>query len=62
MTSRPVSRRLIQSFDPARNMPHATGEHLVWGFTGMVLDGLFDRLGWTEPWDPERELPLVLPD
>ncbi|MGC5171032.1 NUDIX hydrolase [Micromonospora sp. DT81.3] len=41
---------------------HATGEHLVWGFTGMLLDGLFDRLGWTEPWDPSRELPLVLPD
>jgi len=40
---------------------HATGEHLVWGFTGMVLDGLFDRLGWTEPWDADRELPLVLP-
>ncbi|WP_194410847.1 NUDIX hydrolase [Microbacterium cremeum] len=41
---------------------HATGEHLVWGFTGMVLDGLFDRLGWTEPWDADRELPLELPD
>jgi 8-oxo-dGTP pyrophosphatase MutT (NUDIX family) len=39
-----------------------TGEHLVWGFTGMVLDGLFDRLGWTEPWDDTRELPLALPD
>ncbi len=25
--------------------------HLVWGFTAMVLDALFDRLGWTEPWD-----------
>jgi len=36
-------------------------EHLVWGFTGMVLDALFDRLGWTEPWDRARELPLVLP-
>ena len=41
---------------------HTTGEHLVWGFTGMVLDGLFDRLGWSEPWDDTRELPLVLPD
>ena len=38
------------------------GEHLVWGFTGMLLDGLFDRLGWTEPWDDSRELPLVLPE
>ena len=41
---------------------HATGEHLVWGFTGMVLDALFGRLGWTEPWDEERELPLTVPD
>ncbi len=40
---------------------HTTGEHLVWGFTAMLLDGLFDRLGWTEPWDDSRELPLVLP-
>lgn len=37
---------------------HSTGAHLVWGFTGMLLDGLFDRLGWTEPWDDTRELPL----
>jgi 8-oxo-dGTP pyrophosphatase MutT (NUDIX family) len=37
-------------------------EHLVWGFTGMLLDGLFDRLGWTEPRDEERELPLAVPD
>jgi hypothetical protein len=33
----------------------------VWGFTGMVLDALFDRLGWTEEWDGQRELPLELP-
>jgi hypothetical protein len=37
-------------------------DHLVWGFTGMVLEGLFDRLGWTEPWDHQLELPLVLPE
>jgi 8-oxo-dGTP pyrophosphatase MutT (NUDIX family) len=37
-------------------------EHLVWGFTGMLLDWLFDRLEWTEPWDDRRELPLDLPD
>lgn len=37
----------------------APGEHLVWGFTAMLLDGLFDRLGWTEPWDATRELPLA---
>lgn len=47
---------------PAFLLPNATGErHLVWGFTGMLLDGLFDRLGWTEPWDRSREVPLPLP-
>jgi 8-oxo-dGTP pyrophosphatase MutT (NUDIX family) len=27
---------------------------VVWGFTAMVLDGLFDALGWTLPWDERR--------
>jgi len=40
---------------------HASADHLVWGFTAMLLDGLFDRLGWTEPWDERHELPLALP-
>jgi 8-oxo-dGTP pyrophosphatase MutT (NUDIX family) len=50
---------LVPRFD---ELGHRAGEHLVWGFTGMLLDGLFDRLGWTEPWDHARELPLVVPD
>lgn len=45
---------------PGFLVPHAAGTHLVWGFTGMLLDGLFNRLGWTEPWDRTRELPLDL--
>ena len=32
--------------------------HLVWGFTAILLDVLFDQLGWTEPWDAAREIPL----
>jgi 8-oxo-dGTP pyrophosphatase MutT (NUDIX family) len=27
---------------------------LVWGFTGIVLDGLFEQLGWAVPWDRTR--------
>ncbi len=34
--------------------------HLIWGFTGILLDALFERLGWTEPWDASRE--IALPD
>ena len=45
---------------PGFLVQHATGNHLVWGFTGMLLDGLFDLLGWTEPWDDSHELRLVL--
>ncbi|HSK32103.1 MAG TPA: CoA pyrophosphatase [Propionicimonas sp.] len=26
----------------------------VWGFTAYLLDGLFDLLGWTMPWDAGR--------
>ena len=43
---------------PAFVLPPSSGGHLVWGFTAMVLDGLFNRLGWTEPWDVTRELAL----
>ena len=27
---------------------------VVWGFTGIVLSGLFDQLGWSVPWDRTR--------
>ncbi|XXM85177.1 CoA pyrophosphatase [Cellulosimicrobium sp. PMB13] len=40
---------------------HADGrDHLVWGFTGGLLDALFDRLGWTEPWDRARTVDAPL--
>lgn len=28
--------------------------HVVWGFTGLVLDHLLTELGWAEPWDDQR--------
>ncbi len=27
---------------------------LVWGFTGIILDGLFEQLGWSVPWEKAR--------
>ncbi|WP_146360714.1 NUDIX hydrolase [Arthrobacter yangruifuii] len=32
---------------------------LVWGFTGILLAGILDELGWTQPWDESRE---IVPD
>lgn len=31
---------------------------IVWGFTAMVLDRLFDACGWTVPWDQNDERPV----
>lgn len=31
---------------------------IVWGFTAMVLDALFDAAGWTLQWDPGIERPV----
>ena len=33
---------------------------IVWGFTAMVLDRLFDACGWTVPWDVSDERPVAL--
>ncbi len=43
-----VRRHGRQSF---RAPAFDVSETIVWGFTAMVLDGLFDMAGWTVPWD-----------
>lgn len=45
---------------PYRGPAFPFGEHLVWGFTAMVLDRLFDELGWTEPWDRTRTVEVLV--
>lgn len=32
--------------------------HLIWGFTAIVIDRLFNELGWTRQWNPARELQM----
>lgn len=39
---------------PAFRLGPQFGGHIVWGFTGILLAGLFDSLGWSQPWDTER--------
>jgi len=55
-----VIRHADQEWRGPAFVAHAGGrEHLVWGFTAMLLDALFDELGWAEPWDAAREFPLA---
>lgn len=43
---------------PAFTVDTDSGRHVVWGFTASLLDALFTRLGWEEPWDRSHEIPL----
>ena len=50
-----VFRRAGRTWRGPAFIVHAdSGSYVVWGFTATLLDGLFDRVGWTEPWDHER--------
>jgi 8-oxo-dGTP pyrophosphatase MutT (NUDIX family) len=31
---------------------------VLWGFTAGVISRLFDFIGWTRPWDVDREFPI----
>lgn len=31
---------------------------LLWGFTAGIVSSLLEELGWAEPWDRNREIPL----
>lgn len=43
---------------PAWLIRAAGEDQLVWGFTAGILDRIFTRLGWTEPWDEARYIDL----
>lgn len=43
---------------PRRSPAFTLGPHVIWGFTAIVLDRLFGALGWDEPWDLDREVPV----
>lgn len=58
----PANRRNVERVRGMRMPPmpaFVLDGRLIWGFTGMLLSGLFDTLGWTRPWDGDR---LVEPD
>lgn len=39
-----------------RSPAFLTGGALVWGFTGILLDRVLERLGWAVPWDEDLEI------
>ena len=53
-----ISRADREWRGPAFTVTNDAGRHVVWGFTATLLDALFDRVGWAEPWDRDRVVPL----
>nr|WP_297423064.1 CoA pyrophosphatase [uncultured Actinotalea sp.] len=57
----PARRRTVAvRVDGGRHRTPAflVGDHVVWGFTAMILDTVLDALGWAEPWDRGAEIPM----
>ncbi|THJ68417.1 CoA pyrophosphatase [Arthrobacter echini] len=44
----------------SRTPAFLTEDAVIWGFTAMLLDEMFEQLGWTRPWDRSREMPAPL--
>jgi 8-oxo-dGTP pyrophosphatase MutT (NUDIX family) len=44
-----------------RSPAFQVGDALVWGFTALVLERMFDALDWTVPWDHDRTVELPSP-
>lgn len=53
-TNRATAHRPTDGRGAARTPAFVLDGLLVWGFTALVLSGLFDALGWTVPWDADR--------
>ena len=46
---------------PAYQLGERFGGHILWGFTAMLLTGIFDSLGWSQPWNRERVFEILTP-
>lgn len=44
----------------SRTPAFITPDAVIWGFTAMLLDAMFDGLGWTQAWDRMQEIPAPL--
>lgn len=43
---------------PAFRLGPQFGGHIVWGFTAMLLSGIFDAVGWAVEWDENRTVEI----
>lgn len=54
----PANRVMVRHPSGSRGPAFLVAGMVVWGFTAGVIAGLLSSLGWDEPWDQTRVIPL----
>src|SRR5215210_6074334 len=52
----PANRARVQHPSGYTGPAFVVEEHLIWGLTGHLLDGVLQLAGWQQPWDTDRLL------
>jgi hypothetical protein len=54
----PANRARVQHPSGYTGPAFVVGEHLIWGLTAHLLDGVLQLAGWQLPWDTDRRLEI----
>jgi hypothetical protein len=54
----PANRARVRHSSGYTGPAFQVGDHLIWGLTAHLLDGLLDLAGWQRPWDRRRTTPI----
>ncbi len=56
--SDPANRAAVHHPSGYTGPAFAVADHLMWGLTAHLLDGVLELGGWQQPWDDSRRLPI----
>ncbi|MCW2809621.1 MAG: putative hydrolase [Friedmanniella sp.] len=56
--SDPANRAAVHHPSGYTGPAFAVADHLIWGLTAHLLDGVLELAGWQQPWDHLRRLPI----
>jgi 8-oxo-dGTP pyrophosphatase MutT (NUDIX family) len=54
----PANRGLVRHPSGYAGPGFDVADHLIWGLTAHLLDGVLDLAGWQRPWDAERRFDI----
>ena len=54
----PTNRALVRHPSGYTGPAFEVGDHLIWGLTAHLLDGVLELAGWQRPWDADRTVAI----